>query len=124
MVPGYVTRLPSDVTAISNVLTQNYTYSSVVLMSFFYGISHKENEPHMRDDRKYSLVVLRHQTLTLRARVGCPSSYLRSFHILCWSSIELIPTASEKRGVVEVGSIHVAILPSCQDLKNYCIMIT
>ena len=29
----------------------------------------------------------------------------------------LLPTGSEERGVFEVGSIPVAILPSCQDMK-------
>ena len=30
----------------------------------------------------------------------------------------LLPTGSEERGVFEVGSIPVAILPSCQDMKT------
>ena len=30
----------------------------------------------------------------------------------------LLPTGSEERGVLGVGSISVAILPSCQDMKN------
>ena len=29
----------------------------------------------------------------------------------------LLPTRSEEREVLGVGSIHVAILPSCQDIK-------
>ena len=35
----------------------------------------------------------------------------------------LLPTGSEERGVLGVGSIPVAILPSCQDIKNDCIII-
>ena len=31
--------------------------------------------------------------------------------------VTLLSTGSEKRGVLGVGSIHVAILPSCQDIK-------
>ena len=30
---------------------------------------------------------------------------------------DLLPTGSEERGVMGVGSIPVAILPSCQDIK-------
>ena len=30
----------------------------------------------------------------------------------------LLPTGSEERGVLGVGSIPVAILPSCQDMKT------
>ena len=30
----------------------------------------------------------------------------------------LLPTGSEQRGVLGVGSIPVAILPSCQDMKT------
>ena len=30
----------------------------------------------------------------------------------------LVPTGSDKMGVLGVGSIPVAILPSCQDIKN------
>ena len=30
----------------------------------------------------------------------------------------LLPTGSEERGVLGVGSIPVAILPSCQDIKT------
>ena len=30
----------------------------------------------------------------------------------------LLPTRGEERGVLGVGSVPVAILPSCQDAKN------
>ena len=36
----------------------------------------------------------------------------------------LLPTGSEERGILRVGSVHVAIIPSCQDMKTialYCI---
>ena len=33
-------------------------------------------------------------------------------------STALLPTGSEERGVLEVGSTPVAILPSCQDIKT------
>ena len=36
--------------------------------------------------------------------------------------VHLLPTGSEERGVLGVGSIPVAIPPSCQ-YKNYCIII-
>ena len=32
-------------------------------------------------------------------------------------TVTLLPTGSEERGVLGVGSIPVAILPSCQDMK-------
>ena len=38
------------------------------------------------------------------------------------SITHLLPTGSEERGMLGVGSIPVAMLPSCQDM-NYCIII-
>ena len=35
-----------------------------------------------------------------------------------FASNYLLPTGSEERGVLGVGSIPVAILPSCQDMKT------
>ena len=35
-----------------------------------------------------------------------------------WTCIHLLPTISEGRGVLGVGSIPVAILPSCQGMKS------
>ena len=32
--------------------------------------------------------------------------------------MDLLPTGSEERGVLGVGSIRFAILPSCLDVKN------
>ena len=34
------------------------------------------------------------------------------------NAVGLLPTRSEERGVLGVGSIPVAILPSCQDVKR------
>ena len=36
---------------------------------------------------------------------------------------DLLPTGSKKREVLEVGSIPVAILPSCQDMKTIAILL-
>ena len=33
---------------------------------------------------------------------------------------DLLPTGSEERGILEVGSVPVAMLPTCQ--YNYCII--
>ena len=35
-----------------------------------------------------------------------------------WSYLILLPTVSEERGVLGVGSIPVAILPSCEEVKT------
>ena len=35
-----------------------------------------------------------------------------------WRYLSLLPAGSEERGVLGVGSIPVAILPSCQDIKT------
>ena len=32
--------------------------------------------------------------------------------------MSLLPTGSDERGVLGHGNIHVAILPSCQDMKT------
>ena len=42
---------------------------------------------------------------------GLSGAQVRTTHIL-------LPTGSEERGVLGVGSIPVAILPSCQDIKT------
>ena len=38
--------------------------------------------------------------------------------VLVLGCTHLLPTGSEERGVLGVGSIPVAILPSCQDMKT------
>ena len=35
-----------------------------------------------------------------------------------WCGLVLLPTGNKERGVLGVGSIPVAILPSCQDKKT------
>ena len=35
----------------------------------------------------------------------------------------ILPTGSEERGVLRVGSIHVVILPSCQDVKTIALRL-
>ena len=40
------------------------------------------------------------------------------FQRVIWVKIHLLPTGSEEREVLGVGSIPVAILPSCQDMKT------
>ena len=37
--------------------------------------------------------------------------------------LELLPTGSKERGVLGVGSIPVAILPSCQDKKTAALQL-
>ena len=41
-----------------------------------------------------------------------------SAHCELLSTSVLLPTGSEERGVLGVGSISVAMLPSCQDMKT------
>ena len=43
----------------------------------------------------------------------CPHQFVIRFH-----SAVLLPTGSEERRVLGVGSIPVAILPPCQDMKT------
>ena len=40
-----------------------------------------------------------------------------SYHVLN----DLLPIGSEERGVLGVGSIPVAILPSCQNVKTFAL---
>ena len=51
-----------------------------------------------------------------RTRTGLSLWIMRSFE-------NLLPTGSEERGVLGVGSIPVAILPSLSLYENYCIII-
>ena len=44
-------------------------------------------------------------------------------YIYIYLFIYLLPTGSAKREVLEVGSIPDAILPSCQYICKYCIII-
>ena len=44
------------------------------------------------------------------------TTYRISFDVLS-QILYLLPTGSEERGVFGVGSIPVALLPSCQDMK-------
>ena len=46
------------------------------------------------------------------------SPYSVNLSKLRWKLNYLLPTGSEERGVLGVGSIPVAILPSCQDMKT------
>ena len=53
----------------------------------------------------------------------CATNPLFDFHLspvadlpAAFSSVHLRPTGSGERGVLGVGSIPVAILPSCQDM--------
>ena len=43
--------------------------------------------------------------------------------ILYLIDLYLLPTRSEERGVLGVGSIPVAILPSCQDMKTIALQL-
>ena len=47
----------------------------------------------------------------------CPETGAQSDTSVGDTSRELLPTGSEERGVLGVGSIPVAILPSCQYMK-------
>ena len=38
-------------------------------------------------------------------------------------TVDLLPTGSEERGVLGVGGIPVAILPSCQDMKTIALYL-
>ena len=63
------------------------------------------------DDRRFSLTsglrCLRSDTAVSSTGCTCRSVYMGQ-------RISLLPTGSEERGVLGVGSILVAILPSCQ----------
>ena len=41
-----------------------------------------------------------------------------SYPLICTKLADLLSTGSEEREVLGVGSILVAILPSCQDMKS------
>ena len=43
------------------------------------------------------------------------------FHYTFHYSLNLLPTGSEDRGVLGIGSIPVTILPSCQDMKSFAL---
>ena len=53
---------------------------------------------------------------------NCSISYLMIHHLI-YIYIYLLPTGSEERDVLGVGSIPVAILPSGQDIKKRYIII-
>ena len=43
--------------------------------------------------------------------------------LVCHHNV-LLPTGSEERGVLGVGSVPVAILPSCQDVINIALFLS
>ena len=44
--------------------------------------------------------------------------FFQMIEVICQWELHLLPTGSEEREVLGVGSIPVAILPSCQDMKT------
>ena len=53
----------------------------------------------------------------------CRVSNLRNDDVACHLITTLLPAGCEGRGVLGVGSIPVAILPSCQDLKTIALYL-
>ena len=57
-------------------------------------------------------------------RVNRTVWFLVTWSSLCWQSVNiLLPTGSEERGVLAVGSIPAAILCSCQDMKTIALSL-
>ena len=75
---------------------------------------------HYQHHSKPNVVSIPHMMVPTGS-VGCKTPNLCRGYYIQHLFNHLLPTGSEERGVLRVGSIPVAILPSCQDMKTFAL---